>query len=193
MSRRSGNPPRWFCGRRASRAALTAVVASAAIATGAAVGGCAADPTQGYSFSHTHDERVRTVAVPIFENETFSHGIEAELTEAIIKEIQRTTPWAVTRSDAAQTTIRGTIRSVDMRRLSPQPTTNLTMEMGVEMRIDFDWTDNRSGEVMLSRRNFTALGTFLPARGTGERLAVGERDTVQRMARAIVAELRGEW
>lgn len=90
----------WFLPRRTrihsgAQAAMVAVpptylariVTLALLAVGGLwLGGCSADPTQGYSFyAHSHDETVRTVSVPMFQNPTFTRGIEVELTDAIIK------------------------------------------------------------------------------------------------------------
>ena len=51
----------------------------------------------------TYDESIRTVAVPVFNNSTFEAGLDAQLTEAIIKEIQRTTKWTVVSTGTSRT------------------------------------------------------------------------------------------
>ena len=65
------------------------------VLAGFAVGGCASDPSRGYSFGHAYDDSIRTVAVPIFDNRTQARGLEVLITEAIIKQIETRTPWAV--------------------------------------------------------------------------------------------------
>lgn len=154
---------------------------------------CSADPAQGYSFKPLHDENYRTIAVPVFDNETFSTGLEIELTEAIIKEIQRTTRWAVVPAGEADTVLSGSITGSELRRFSADSETGLVREMGVELRVDFDWQDNRSGRSLVARRGFAALDTFVPAQGTGERIEKGQHGVVQLLARDIVAELRSTW
>lgn len=154
---------------------------------------CTSDPAQGYSFKPLHDENVRTVAVPVFDNETFSTGLEIELTEAIIKEIQRTTRWAVVSSAEADTVLTGSITGSELRRFSADSRTGLVEEMGVELRVDFDWQDNRTGKTLVARRSFSALDTFVPAQGTGERIEKGQHGVIQQLARDLVAELRTTW
>ncbi|MDX2114866.1 MAG: LPS assembly lipoprotein LptE [Planctomycetota bacterium] len=157
------------------------------------VAGCASSPQQGYSFTDAYRADVRTVAVPIFENSTFSHGLEFTLTDAIIKEIHRTTPWRVTSGDGADTTLSGAITDSEMRRLSRGSETGLVQELAVQLTVDFDWKKNRSGEVLVSRRNFKAADPFVPARGARERLNLGERAAIDELAKDIVAELRSSW
>ena len=158
-----------------------------------ALPGCASDPHQGYSFSDPHAQDVRTVAVPIFVNQTYSSGIEAELTDAIVKEIQRSTKWSVVSGSAADCTLSGTLTGMELRRLSVQRDTGYVQEMAIQLRADFEFRDNRSGKVVTSRRGFEAVDTFVPARPTGERIEVGQAGATQRLARAIVAELRSAW
>lgn len=156
-------------------------------------GGCASDPTQGYSLRPVHSESIRTVYVPIFENTTFSTGMEAELTEAIVKEIQRSTRWGITRSTSADAVLTGAVVSSELRRLSGDAATGLDQEMAVDVRADFEFKDNRTGRVLVSRRGFGAVETFVATRRVGELPQIGRTGTVQALARDIVAELRDTW
>lgn len=155
--------------------------------------GCASDPKDGYAFKSAHDEGIRTVAVPIFENTTFSSGAETQITEAIIKEIQRSTRWTVVNSSTSDATLKGTLTSSQLRRLASAPFTGLTQEYGVEYKVDFEFRDNRSGKPLVVRRNFSALETFAPSSRVGERIEVGQAGTADALARDIVAELRSAW
>lgn len=146
----------------------------------------------GYTFTAARPSGVRTVAVPVFENTTFSHGLEVQLTDAVIKEVQRRTPWVVVASGSAQTTLSGTITGSALRTMSTSAKTGIVQEQAVELTVDFTWRD-ASGHTLASRRNFRALESFVPERGTGERIELGQHAAVQELARAIVAELRSAW
>ncbi len=154
---------------------------------------CASDPSQGYSFTAARRADTRTVAVPIFDNRTFSHGLEVQLTEAIVKEIQRSTRWRITSEHGAQTILSGAITSSTLKPLSTSSVTGMVLEQGVELTVDFEWRDHTSGEVLIARKGFSSLQSFVPARGTGERLELGEHAAVQELARRIVNELRSSW
>ncbi len=71
----------------------------------------------GYSTRPNYDECIRTVHVPIFENNTFRRGLEYDLTRAVIREIEQKTPFKVV-SDRT-----GPTRSC-AGRSSPQPRTS---------------------------------------------------------------------
>ena len=157
------------------------------------VAGCSSDPTTGYSFTSTYRTDVQTIAVPIFDNTTFSHDLEIALTDAIVKEIHRSTPWRVTTVDQAQTTLEGAITKSELRKLSRQSESGLVLEQAVEITVSFEWKRNTSGEVLVARRNFRASDEFVPAKGARERLDLGERAAIDRLARDIVSELRSSW
>lgn len=153
---------------------------------------CASDPSQGYSFSSSYSDKIQTVSVPIFKNPTFMHGVEFDLTDAIIKEIQRATPWKVTPSTSATTTLTGTITDAKLEKLSTGRQ-GLSQELSVTLTVDFQWKNNRTGKVLVGRRNFTSSESFVPAVPIGERIETGQAASVQQMARDIVNELRADW
>jgi hypothetical protein len=155
--------------------------------------GCASDPKDGYSFASAHSEEYKTIAIEVFENDTFSTGIEAQISEAVAKEIMRTTKWKVTSARRADTVLTGTVTTSELRALSSDQRTGLAQEMAVRLTVDFDWRNNRTGKTIVSRRSFTATDTFVPAIRTGERIEIGEANTVDDIAKGIVAELRSSW
>lgn len=154
---------------------------------------CSSDPKKGYTLGSGYREDVRTVSVPVFDNTTFSHGLEIQLTDAVIKEIHRSTPWRVAPGEGADTALTGSITGSNLRRLSRQEGTGLAQELAVELTVSFEWKDSRTGEVLVARQNFRAADTFTPAQGAQERLEFGERAAIDRLARDIVAELRSTW
>jgi hypothetical protein len=172
---------------------VTRLAACACVAL-AALGGCSTDPRAGYSFTQNSSPApVASVAVPIFRNETNFPGVEQQLTEAVIKQVQGNTTMRVVQSSRAQSALTGIIRNVEMRRISLDSTTGLVQELAFVVTVDFEWRDARSGEVLVARRNFSAADTFVPARPTGERIEVGRQAAVERLARDIVSQMRSAW
>jgi len=158
-----------------------------------ALAGCASDPSKGYSFAPVTATQARSVGVPIFENGTFTKGVEADLTEAIIKELQRTTQIDVTRSANAETVLTGVVTDSELKRIAVDSQTGYVDQLAVRITVDFDWKDNRTGKVLLSRRSFSAVDSFSTARRAGELVEQGQHSAVQRLARAIVEEMRSSW
>lgn len=154
--------------------------------------GCSTDPARGYSFSSTIAGNGRTVRVDIFDNYTFSKGTEVELTEAIIKELQRSTSLKVAR-DGADTSLTGVVRTVDMKQVARDSVTGLADQIAIKVTVDFEWKDNRTGTVLVGRKNFSAVDTFVPGQGTSEPIEMGRRTANQRLAQQLVAELRTAW
>lgn len=150
--------------------------------------GCA-----GYTLGSTYSADVATVYLPIFDNTTYVYGLEADLTEAIGKEIHRSTPWRVTSNPGADTELTGAITRVDKRRLSTDGTTGLVQELATVVTVTFEWKDARTGEVLVARRGFSVAEPFAPVRGVGERPETGEASAIDRLAKDIVAELREGW
>ncbi|GMV24332.1 MAG: hypothetical protein AMXMBFR58_03630 [Phycisphaerae bacterium] len=173
--------------------AAFAIALSAAVSMFIAVPGCASDPREGYAFSSGHDDQVKTIAIEVFDNQTFSTGVEAQLTEAIAREVMRSTKWRVSSIRVAETVLTGKIVSSELRPLSSDQQTGLVQELGVRLTVDFDWVDNRTGKTLVARRSFTAMDTFVPAIRTGERLETGQYSTIDGLAKDIVAELRSSW
>lgn len=173
---------------------LPSVIAICA-ALGSIIAGCATDPHRGYSFAtSTMPEGVRSVSVPVFGNTTMQPGVEAQLTEAIVKQVQATTPLRVVqRADGADSTLAGVVTDVQMHRLSLASGTGLVQEVALTLTVDFEWRDNRTGKVLAARRRFAATDTFLPARPTGERMEVGQTAATERMAQSIVGLMTDAW
>lgn len=155
--------------------------------------GCASDPSQGYTFASAHDASIESIYVPVFRNNTYTHGIETELTSAIVKQLKQSTPWKVTSESTAQTVLTGTITNSRLQALSLARTSGLVQEQAVILTIEFEWRDNLSGKVLASRKNFTASEIFVPSQNVGERIEAGQDAAIQKLARGVVDELRSSW
>lgn len=155
--------------------------------------GCASAPNQGYAFDSGFDESIRTIAVPIFRNETTSRGLEVQLTEAVQKQLQQRTPWRLSSTDRADTTLVGVITGTQLSVLSDDPQTGLVQEQAVRITIRFEWRDNRSGEVLVARDGYSASAVFSPSRGVGDRLEMGQRNAIDELASDLVSDLRSSW
>jgi hypothetical protein len=160
---------------------------------GLALSACSTDASKGYSFASTYPDGVKTVTVPVFGNQTFYPGLEVQLTEAIVKQVQVSSGLKVTSAEHADSRLTGTITNAELRRQTLDKTTGLVQEQAFQLTIDFEWRDARSGKVITSRKNFAATDTFIPARPAGERIEVGQQGAIQRLARDIVSEMRSSW
>lgn len=156
-------------------------------------GGCATDASQGYVAGGLFPDAVRTVAVPIFSNDTFERDVEFELTDALIKEIEARTPYKVTASERADSILLGSIRRVEREEVSKSRRTGLSEEVVLSVFLDFEWRDLRTNRPLVQRESFAAHGLFVPSAPAGEPIELGEFAAVQKLARMIVDEMQSEW
>jgi len=170
----------------------SAAIASALLSA-AVLPSCASDPTLGYSTASSWPASYRSVAVPIFVNDTFDRDIEFELADALVKEIESRTPYVVSTSARADTTLIGRISGVRRDQLSKSRLTGLSEEVIVSVTVDFDWKDARTGETIRSRKDFTASALFTPSAPSGEPIELAQFGVIERLAKDIVNELRSAW
>ncbi|MEM9883815.1 MAG: LPS assembly lipoprotein LptE [Planctomycetota bacterium] len=133
------------------------------------------------------------MAIPIFENRTFTRGLEYDLTEAVIKQVEQRTPYVATRAGVADTLLEGRVTSVQTRELSQTRDAGLPQEVEVLVTIDFTWTDQRRGDVLVQRRGFSGVGRYVPTAPVNQPFEVGQHEAVQRLARDLVSTFRGGW
>ena len=169
-----------------------------------AASGCASDPSQGWSTKSTYRDDIRTIALPVLVNDTYNREVGFQLTDALIKEIQRNTPYRVTSEVQADSILLGRITEVELDRLSKSTLTGLSEEVILSVTIDFEWKDRRTGETLVGRRSFKGNALFVPSRSNSESpsitdptarepIELGEFAVVQLLARDVVSELQSNW
>lgn len=104
----------------------------------------------GYKVAPQYDRSIRTVRVPIAENKTFIRGLEFELTEALIKQIERRTPWKVVQGEA-DAELRVTILGMPKRVILPNPL-NEVRQAELTMSVEVAWYDLRINPELPPRR-----------------------------------------
>ena len=150
-------------------------------------------PGCGYTTAELYPTDYATVAVPIFQNRTFYRGMEYDLTEALIKELEQRTPYVTANAGRADTLLTGRIVNVRERQLSRTPTAGLPKEVELEIVVDFDWQDLRTGDTIVDRRGFSAVGRSVPSQPVAQRFEVGQHAAVSRLAQDIVSAMREGW
>ncbi len=155
--------------------------------------GCASDPTVGYSSSSLYESQFKSVAVPIFENDTMVREMEFMLTDAVIKEIEARTPYKILGEQYADTLVTGTIRSVDLKTISQSRTTGLDNEVMITVVIDFEWLNLRSGGRIVGRKNFSSSALFIPSRPSSEPFEMGQFAVIQQISQDIVDQMQSSW
>lgn len=176
-----------------AKSLATAAGALAILSSGALSGGCASTPAQGYAATSPYPAKYRSVALPIFRNQSYMRNFETDLAHALVTEVERSTPYKVMSEVAADTILRGTITSIDLVELSKDPTTGLANEMMVRMRVDFEWVDLRSGERIVAREGVESTALFVPSYPAREPMELGRFAAVESLARDLVGAMQSNW
>lgn len=102
----------------------------------------------GYTSKPNYDEGIRTVHVPIFKNKTFIRGVEFDLTEAVIREIEAKTPFKVVGPNcSADTELTGTV-VIFTKGLLNVNQLNEVREAETTLSVEVVWKDLRTGEYL---------------------------------------------
>lgn len=170
-------------------------LASATLAASAVLlaPGCAARPSEGYAATSPYPSAYRSVAVPVFRNESYLRGFELDLADALVKQIEQSTPYKVRSEASADTSLRGTIRAVDLVELSKDPATGLANEMMVRVRVDYEWIDLRSGERIVAKEGVETSALFVPSYPAREPIELGRFAAVQQLAIELVGSMQSRW
>jgi hypothetical protein len=98
----------------------------------------------GYSIRPPYDTRIRTVYVPVFKSITFRRDVNIMLTDLVIKEIERRTPYKVVGTpEDADSTLEGTINFSDKNVIVESPF-NLPRQLTSTLVVTATWTDNKA-------------------------------------------------
>jgi len=151
-----------------------------------------------YSMGNTFERDIKTVAVPIFENETNRRGLEFQLTEAVQKEITKRTPYRLAKGLDADTRLTG--RIVGFRKdVLGETRYDDPRELQLSLMVKVTWEDLRTNRVLLDKEiplnpdaiPMTAQAEFSPE--VGGSLATGLDDAFKSMARKIVNLMEVPW
>jgi len=118
--------------------------------------GCGYTTDRGSQFRSTNadNDRIRTVAIDMFETREFRRDLELQLTEALAKRINSDSPYRLVRKEFADTLLTGEIREVRQNTIGRDFRTVLPRETAATLVVAFQWKDLRNGEVLVDRPNF---------------------------------------
>jgi hypothetical protein len=148
-------------------------------------------PQAGPVSNSIYRENVRTVAVPIFANKTFSRGLEFSLSKAVVTQLESHTPYRVAPKERADTLLEGEIIGTSVHNISRSPFNALPQEQLFLIQVNFTWKDLRTGQIYVERRGFEQSAPYYPT--LGEDQTAGTQDNIEKLGLAIVEELQAPW
>jgi hypothetical protein len=117
-----------------------------------------------------YDSNIKTIYVPTFQNRAFQttpyRGFEVDLTQALVTEIGRVTPYRVVSDpNRADTELIGVIMRIEKHNLN-RTQQNTVREGELVVYVDVVWRDLRDGTILSApRKNVVPTGTTLPRTG----------------------------
>ncbi len=144
-------------------------------------------------------EGIETVYVPVFDSVSYRRELGEELTEAVVKEIERRTPFKVVSTPgAADTMLIGKIIGENKKLLFEIPTGD-PREMEVNLTVQVSWTDQR-GRPVCNIPKVPVPGAAVNISATtelvaevGQSVATQHEKAIQRLAEQIVDLMEKPW
>jgi hypothetical protein len=146
----------------------------------------------GYSARAPYDTRIRTVYVPVFKSITFRRDVNLMLTELVVKEIERRTPYKVVgKPEDADSALEGTVNFADKNVIVESPF-NLPRQLTSTMIVTATWTDNKAEKKENPNPAVIAeTFNFYPEIGESSRAAFYR--TCEKLATQIVNMMEEPW
>ena len=140
-----------------------------------------------YRWKPSVPEAMRTVAVPVFVNESDVTELGAVVTRQVLREFMREGTYRVAAADEAAVEVQGSVRRGESRIVAYGRSTGArAREHRLDVTAEVSFIDRKSGRVLVDNRRYRATTTFLAASDvlTAERDASGR--VAEELARQIV-------
>jgi hypothetical protein len=153
------------------------------------VGGCGytTDRSATIRTTNSRNERIRTVALDIFESKEFRRGLELQLTEALAKRIESETPFKLVKKERADSLLSGEVREIRQSTIGRDFADARPRETTATVVISYQWKDLRTGEVLLDRPNYVQTVDYI--RPLGEDFYHASQRMMDRLAERMIEEM----
>ncbi len=154
-----------------------------------AAGGCASWQYH-YGSASLFRPDIQTVHVPVFRSSSFRRGLGERLTEAVIKQIEKVTPYKVVGAANADSTLSGSITNTTKNVLA-ENANDVPRNLEVGLFVNVNWT-GRAGEPLM--HTSTPVGISLSDRANfipegGQSISTAQQKAIDRLAAQIVARM----
>lgn len=144
----------------------------------------------GYSSKSLLRSNVRSIYIPIFDNNTFRRGYEFDITKAVRDQILLRTRLNIVDKDEADSILLGKITSVDENMLIGDTKDNI-VESRVFVAVEIRWVDKRTGRTIVERKNIKRPAEFIVRRN--ETLSSSSSEAFVKVAQGIVEAMEEDW
>jgi hypothetical protein len=141
----------------------------------------------GYSTHSLIRKDIQSIAIPVFDNDTRYRGLEVDLTNALIEEVKLHTSLQIRDQQSAESTLTGSIVSYEDDIATETEDEAVLLRRG-RVTVVFSWTDNRTGQDILSEEEVHESETFAV-----ERAEPISQKLFQETAQQIIQRLKQDW
>ena len=164
----------------------TLMVALAAVLIGSS--GCA-----GYHLGNQflYNSSIRSVSVILFESDSDRRFLGQRLTEAVVKEVELSTPLTITDPQIADSFIRGRLIR-DVKRVAGEHVFDEPRTIQVAWVVEVDWVD-RPGVSLLQSESIriSRYDDFVPE--GGQSISTAQQRIIEQVARDVVSQMQVPW
>lgn len=140
---------------------------------------------------------IQTVHVPVIQSASFRRNLGEQLTEALVKEIETSTPYKVVGSAEADSVLEVRIDS-DTKRVLAENEYDEPRNLEHAWQVHMTWRDRRGNLIQRSAMPLddTVIGivqasSFVPE--AGQSLATAQQKIIHRLAAQIVSQMEAGW
>lgn len=134
---------------------------------------------------------VRSVHVAMFDSNSYRRFLGQRMTEAVIKQIEVTTPYLISDPQFADSIVQGKIIR-ETKRSAGDNRFDEPRDVQVACRVEVTWTD-RSGTPLMQKQLLRIDNdeNFIPE--AGQSLTTAQQKLIEKVAREIVGQMEMPW
>jgi len=144
----------------------------------------------GYSAGQVSSGRGKTLAIPMFENQTLRRDLERDLTRFIRDEAAARTSYSLVSGTGADMVVTGRLADVEEDVLSDRSKGRIR-ESSVTFTVFITVSDRESEEPIFDNERIVERATFVPEKG--ESIRTAEILVMRRIAERVVYSLSSQW
>lgn len=149
-----------------------------------------------YSFSGAVPGHLKTVAVPLFENQTAEYGVVERITDKVIQDIQRDNTLKITDENSADSILRGTLLRIEDTPYTysgqEQVQSYSVGEYKLTLTVQITYSDQTKGEDLWTQE-FRAWGTYNYVTGAPGEREEGFQEAIDKLAEDILNQTVSGW
>lgn len=138
-----------------------------------------------------YNSSIRSVSVIMFESDSNRRFLGQRLTEAVVKEIELSTPLTITDAQIADSFIRGRLVRDD-KRVAGENVNDEPRTLNVAWVVEVDWVD-RAGVPLFQRQKIRIRrdADFVPE--GGQSISTAQQRIIDQIARDVVSQMQSPW